>query len=285
MKIYLDAKYKEVIASPKYLVAIGDIPIALIAHLDTVYKTPPHNIYYDRVKNTVWGDNGLGADDRAGVFAILELIKRGYRPTIIFTTDEEVGCHGAEALVSAIPEAPTAIKYIIQIDRHGSHDCVFYSCHNYEFTNYIESFGFSFARGSFTDITIIGPAWGVACVNLSIGYYDEHSYAEILHPNEMYNTIIKIERMLKEANEAPYFDFPVLDYPTDEEDEATLYGWDPAYGISKDEWLTYLGPKVQCVMCGEKDYAFNYDKIQDSTGEYYICPDCNEGVNDGLFKY
>lgn len=282
MKLYLEQKYDKVIYSSKYLIAVGDIPIGLVAHLDTVYRTPPDNIYYDRVKGVVWGDNGLGADDRAGIFSIIELLKKGYRPTVIFTTDEEVGCHGAEALVKAIPEPPTALKYIIQIDRHGSCDCVFYTCRNPEFIEYVETFGFRFARGSFTDITVIGPAWNVACVNLSTGYYDEHSPIEILRPSEMFNTITKIERMLKEATEAASFEYKS---GIEEVDEAVEYGWDPSYGITKEEWLTYLGPKVQCVMCGTKDYAFNYDKIQSSTGEYYICPECNEGVNDGLFNY
>lgn len=88
--------------------------------------------------------------------------------------------------------------------------------------------------------------------------------------------------MLKEASEAPAFNYQC---GTDARDEATEYGWDPSYGISKEEWLTYLGPKVECVMCGTKDYAFNFDKAQVSGGECYICPECNEGVNDGLFTY
>ena len=51
MKHYLNSKYDKVIATKQYLIAVGDIPVGLVAHLDTVFKNPPDNIFYDRVKN------------------------------------------------------------------------------------------------------------------------------------------------------------------------------------------------------------------------------------------
>ena len=51
MSKYLKTKYKEVYFTPDYIIAVGDIPIAVIAHLDTVFPSPPENIFYDRVKN------------------------------------------------------------------------------------------------------------------------------------------------------------------------------------------------------------------------------------------
>ena len=80
MSQYLKAKYDNVIFTKDYLVAIGDIPVALVAHLDTVYRTPVSNLYYDQRKGVLWSPDGLGADDRAGVFAILRIIQDGYRP-------------------------------------------------------------------------------------------------------------------------------------------------------------------------------------------------------------
>ena len=69
MKGYLEQRYDNVIATKDYVVAIGDIPIALVAHLDTVFKYPPEEIYYDRVKNVMWSPAGLGADD--GIVVIM----------------------------------------------------------------------------------------------------------------------------------------------------------------------------------------------------------------------
>ena len=84
--------------------------------MDTVFFKPATIIYYDRQKNTMWSPMGLGADDRAGVFAIIQILQSGLRPHIIFTTDEEKGCLGAEALAKT--ECPfQELKYIIELDR------------------------------------------------------------------------------------------------------------------------------------------------------------------------
>ena len=40
MAQYLKDKYEKVIVTKDYIVAVGDIPIALVAHMDTVFKTP-----------------------------------------------------------------------------------------------------------------------------------------------------------------------------------------------------------------------------------------------------
>ena len=101
MKILLEEQYSNIISTKDYIVAVGNTPVALVAHLDTVFKLPPQNIFYDREKNVMWSPEGLGADDRAGVFAIVEIIRNyeDLNPTIILTTGEEKGCIGAEANV------------------------------------------------------------------------------------------------------------------------------------------------------------------------------------------
>ena len=124
MSQYLKAKYDNVIFTKDYLVAIGDIPVALVAHLDTVYRTPVSNLYYDQRKGVLWSPDGLGADDRAGIFAVLKILQDGYRPSVIFTTDEEKGGVGASALAMNPCPIPN-LKYMIELDRRGSNDCVF----------------------------------------------------------------------------------------------------------------------------------------------------------------
>ena len=100
MNTFLKKYYpsKKIVSTPDYILCEGTAPIMLVAHLDTVFKQPPKNIYYDKEEGVIWSPQGLGADDRAGVFAICQIIKAGLRPHIIFTTDEEVGGLGARAL-------------------------------------------------------------------------------------------------------------------------------------------------------------------------------------------
>ena len=279
MKHYLKSKYDKVITTRDYIVAVGDIPVALVAHADTVFKKPPQRIFYDKQKNVMWSPEGLGADDRAGVFAIVQIIKSGLRPTVIITTDEEKGGIGASALVRNMPEPPTDLKYIIQLDRQGSTDCVFYDCLNKDFEKYVESFGFVTDFGSFSDISILCPAWKVAGVNLSIGYYDEHSVSETLYIGHMNSTILKVKNMLRDAKRADsyiYIENPRkkwfrYSYPVEDDN----YGWDPSYGVSKEEWFELMAPQIKCAKCGEYDYEWNLVPVKTLLNKpIYLCADC-----------
>ena len=288
MKHYLNMKYENVISTKEYLIAVGEIPVALVAHLDTVFKEPPHDIFYDRVKNVMWSPDGLGADDRAGVYAIVQILKSGLRPTVIFTTDEELGCLGAETLAEQVKTPPADLKYIIQLDRRGSNDCVFYSCDNPEFDAYVESFGFVTNFGSFSDISTICPAWKIAGVNLSIGYYDEHSVSETLYVGQMYDTIRKVKHMLEAAIDAPKFEY-IEDFNYNKwftkvlNDEDDYWGWDPSYGISKEEWASFMEPQSKCNRCGHWDYDYNLFPVKDQNNKTtFFCCDCLPQV-EGLF--
>lgn len=275
MTQYLASKYEKIIETQHYVIAIGNIPVALVAHLDTVFVSPPKNIFYDRVKNVMWSPEGLGADDRAGVFSIIQIVKSGYRPTIIFTTDEEVGGIGAEALVKDYPEAITNLKYIIQLDRAGSNDCVFYDCNNPDFDRYVESFGFVTNFGTFSDISVICPRWGIAGVNLSIGYYNEHSISETLYVGQMLKTIDRVKNMLNQIENAKKFDytpiFPLFSVCAEQEDELL---WDPAFGVPKEVWEQWVHPKFRCVKCHKAidDYEAIPVKCDEKTDFY--CEEC-----------
>lgn len=261
MSAFLKRHYSNVCATKDYIYATGDIPVAIVAHLDTVFKEPATTVYYDERKNVMWSPDGLGADDRAGVYAIIRIIRAGYKPHIILTTDEEVGGLGAESLVKQCKTPFADMKYIIQLDRRGTNDCVFYDCENPLFTEYVESFGFIENFGSFSDISEICPAWGVAGVNLSIGYIDEHSVAETLHISPFLATIDKVIKMLQDAENATEFKYIPNPYAY-----KWLKGWNG--GWSGEEWLN-------CAKCKMtfSDYEMFPVKTLDGKTRFY-CPDC-----------
>lgn len=265
MAQYLKAKYDNVIFTKDYLVAIGDIPIALVAHMDTVFKTPVSDLYYDQRKGVLWSPDGLGADDRAGIFAILKILQEGLKPSVIFTTDEEMGGVGAAALAEKECPIP-GLKYMIQLDRRGSNDCVFYDCYCPEFVDYVESFGFCEKWGSFSDISFLMPEWQVCGVNLSVGYEDEHSYTEILNINPLFDTIKKVKKMLQEK-EIPDFEY----------DEINL-------GASA-WWSKHDVYGQHCSKCKKlfSEYELFPVKGIDKKTKFY-CPDCIVG-NVGWCDY
>ena len=241
----------QVFCDKKYLVAEGNIPIALVAHLDTVHRERPQFIFRDKEEDIVWSPQGLGADDRAGVFMILEILASGFLPHVIFTTDEEKGGIGASAL--ADHKNPFKdLRYMIELDRSGYIDCVFYECNNKEFEKYVESFGFKTDWGTYSDICELCPAWGVAGVNLSVGYFYEHTLGELLNTSVMYETIAKVKLMLMEMD-IPSFKF--IPY------ENTAWH--------------YNGSIVKCEGC--KSYLTEVEAIPVLRGSEEIvwyCPDC-----------
>lgn len=262
----LCGRYSNLTYTGDYLYAIGDIPIGLVAHVDTVFPEPPEDIYYDREKGVMWSPQGLGADDRAGVFAILKIIQSGLRPTIIFTTDEEVGGLGAAQLVKDFSECPIPnLKYLIQLDRRGTNDCVFYDCDNEDFITYVESFGFIEAFGTFSDIAELCPAWDVVGVNLSIGYENEHTRYETLHLKPWMATIEKVKRMLKEKD-IPDFEYIEYSYSYN----GTKWGYDEKY----KDWYDYT-PHYRCKSCGKSFCEYEVIPTRNKNKKIvYYCPDC-----------
>lgn len=212
-KYLIDKGYENVEMNEVSIMAKGEIPIALVAHLDTVFQKPGKqcNVIWDREKGIMINPiDGAGFDDRAGVMAILQIIASGLRPHIIFTCGEETGAAGASYVAAQKPFED--LRYIIELDRCGSNDCVFYNCDNKEFIDFIEAYGFVEAYGTFSDISIICPAWEIAGVNLSIGYMDEHSKIERLYTKYYKSTVKRVIKMLMTPPEHSYeyieFHFP-----------------------------------------------------------------------------
>ena len=179
----------------KYVYGAGTIPILLIAHTDTVHRAPPSELFFDHTKEVLWSPNGLGADDRAGVYGIAALLEKGYRPHVLFTDEEETGGHGAQSAAWNLAAPP--VRLLVQLDRRGATDAVYYSCDNARLRRWITRRGFTTASGSFTDISILMPEWGIAGVNLSTGYYREHTTSEHLRMDELRATLGEVEGMLR----------------------------------------------------------------------------------------
>jgi di/tripeptidase len=202
---YLKKKDMNPLSKDGFLYAEGDIPIMLVAHMDTVALEPPTNLCYSKELDLIYNRDGiLGGDDRCGVYAIMKLLEK-YRPFILFTGNEEIGGEGAYQAVELLDKPD--VKYIVEFDRNGVNDCVFYNCGNKKFKKYIEKFGFITEIGSFSDISILGPEWDIATVNLSCGYFDEHTKNEYVFFSILENLIKTAEIMINQIDKAPYFNY------------------------------------------------------------------------------
>ena len=200
-----------------FLYAEGDAPYMLVAHLDTVHKQVPSIICYSRDNDYIMSPQGIGGDDRCGVFIILSLLRQlQFKPYILFTMGEEVGCVGAKAFVKWLCDDPDMLpdlKFIVEYDRKGNKDCVFYNCDNKKFEKFVEKFGFKTAYGTSSDIKVIAPELGAAAVNLSSGYYNPHTEHEYVCMSDMRNVIEASVRMLNaECEPFKYVAKPVPKY-------------------------------------------------------------------------
>ena len=87
----LSKVYPNVVVEDGYVFAQGKFPVLLVAHMDTVHKTSPKGFVYDEKQQTISSHQGIGGDDRCGIYMIMEVINR-YNCSVLFCEDEESEC-------------------------------------------------------------------------------------------------------------------------------------------------------------------------------------------------
>ena len=208
-------KGKTLISKGNFILVKGVAPVMLVAHLDTVHEQSVRDICLSADGNIIMSPQGIGGDDRCGCFALVKVFQSAQvKPWLLFTCEEEVGGIGAKYFCLAhkqkqLPKNLDTLKLIIEIDRRGFNDAVFYQCANLDFEKYITDKGFKTAQGSFSDISLIAPELGIAAVNLSSGYYSPHTLHEYIIRSELESTIEKVCEMVADAAKP---DFPKFVY-------------------------------------------------------------------------
>jgi len=237
LKIWLTTKLQKMYGTENvvatkgtgYIYAKGDFPVLLVAHLDTVHNQLPKHIVYDKAKTTIRSVEGIGGDDRCGVYMILQLIHQR-KCSVLFCDEEEVGGIGAKQFTKDYPHE--TFNYIMEFDRMNATDAVFYDCDNPAFESFITKHYYKTSFGSFSDISIIAPALGVAAVNLSCGYYKAHTLQEYVNMGEMHASINAALGILQdtdvETDKYEYIPYKSTRYDFDD---------DYYYSIGKEEGL------------------------------------------------
>jgi putative aminopeptidase FrvX len=153
----------------------------------------------------------LGADDRAGIAVILELVRNVRRTNfngtlkIAFTVEEEIGLVGSQKLD---PRFLADVDAAIVVDRRGTRDIVTSCAGIIPFCH--ESYGLLFERagamagmndwkateGGSSDARIFAETFGIPSVNLSAGYRNEHTERESVDYLATYQTVKLIETVL-----------------------------------------------------------------------------------------
>ena len=258
LRILPQMGYQVIRGRMDYIIAVPPKPSpwCLVAHLDTIPRMQGVELEYQGV----WISNKrgvLGADDRAGVYAILELAQSAKSlPYLIFTTGEERGGIGVNALIrdKAFDPFIDDVALFIEIDRQGADEYVYYSWElPAEVHAIAKNYGFVEGMGSYSDVRDLTDHYGVPHLNLSAGYYNQHSKREVLDWTALEMTINRVTRMMADVEPPRVFVQPdqwwldqelaeeegvAVEYEVDEfgfevpvEDEARLNG------LSDEEFL------------------------------------------------
>ena len=229
---YLKSKYNDVTSSDGFIYAKGAFPVLLVAHMDTVHKKQVSQIAYTDGGDKISSPQGIGGDDRAGVYSVMQIVK-DYNCSVLFTEDEEIGGIGATKFVKTLRKKEIEIakvNYMIELDRKGEKDAVFYECDNPEFEQFIlQDDDWEIAYGSYTDIVELEPEIGVAGVNFSCGYYKPHTTDEYVVISEMKENIDKVKKLLGRTNQNKEFEFI--------EAENGYYGYSYGYGYDGYDYM------------------------------------------------
>jgi len=227
-------------------------------------------VYFDPIAQVHWSPSGLGADDRAGIYACLK-IRRKTGCTVLFTDFEETGGIGAYEAADIFKEHFEGISFFLEIDRKGNKEMVFYNGESQQFKDFIGAFGFHEQTGSFSDVAVLGQETGKPAVNISAGYWHAHTRHEYLKVKYLNNTITRVLNIIQQGAES--------------------------YVEKEHEWRVCLneGPLAklaQCPICWKMKPASGFDTYgyrgsMEEPEDFMACAECcsEEHGTTGIYSY
>ena len=194
----------------------------------------------------------LGADDGAGLAVMLNLMASGVLGGYCFTTGEEVGGVGAEAVLQHAEPFLKQYDFALEIDRRGTKDMVYEQsvgeCASKAFAQWlVDELGMGHElsnRGSYTDVATFAEVIPEN-VNIASGYINAHSADEqVLLPylDQLADALRKVDWSKAKA-ERKAGDFNLPSYYGKGYDYGYGYGSGYSYGYGySSKFSTYNKP-------------------------------------------
>jgi len=244
-----------------YNISNQNIPI-LSAHMDTVQDSIDAKLTaFIRIRGDILSGYGvIGADDKCGIYIILNLLKER-KLNFVFSVGEEIGAHGIKHFIKH--NDLLHVPYGIILDRRGNNDII---CEKNEYgTKLFENalleigkvFTYSTNIGTFSDADFLNEK--ISCANLSVGYYNAHTKNEFVQLSDLQRAehfVRSIVKNLKEKFKKPK-----------KNGYGGMYGMYGNYGI--DEWDDNDEEEYACVFCKNYSETFYLRKLKK-----YCCKKC-----------
>lgn len=190
---------------------VADTYPCLAAHLDEIHTPCEREVVVDGgvvyTVDRLWNRVGCGADDKNGLWVILNLLKTEPLLKVALFVQEErtgdiAGCRGARACdLSVFDNA----KYILEIDRKGASDVVHIGkgdtllCEaNFIPDEILTKYGYEMVRGGKTDVVELKMrGLHIPVCNIGCGYYNAHRNSEYTVFAELQNCLNFVREILR----------------------------------------------------------------------------------------
>lgn len=185
----------------------------LASHIDQVQKTHSRDFQAIETDDIIFGfslnkkqQEGLGADDKVGIWIALRCLKRFDTLKAVFFVQEEIGCRGSSQCNMQFFDD---CKYVIQCDRRNGRDLItnigWTELCSEEFINALDAdkFGYKETAGMITDVGQLKEnGLEICCINLSCGYYEPHTDHEFVMKAEILNCLAFVEHIITNLTKA-----------------------------------------------------------------------------------
>ena len=197
---------------------VSDTYPCVAAHLDQVQDVHAEDFTCIESHGAVFGysrgmrmQQGLGADDKNGIFICLECLKKYDVLKAAFFVGEETGCDGS-GLVDL--DFFKDCRFIVEPDRRGHSDLITSMwCGRVCSDDFIEAinadmFGYKEEKGSVTDVgELVKRGVGISCLNLSCGYYEAHTDCEFTVLEDLEKCLLFVQNIIETCTDVYPFKY------------------------------------------------------------------------------
>jgi len=204
--------FKDTIGNIYITKGISETYPVIVAHLDQVQENHSKDFTVMEVNGVLFGYSsknrrfeGLGADDKNGIWIALKCLEKYDAIKLAFFVEEEIGCQGSmQADMDFFKDA----RFVIQPDRRGNNDLITSICGlelcSKEFISAVnaEKFGYREEDGLMTDIeTLKINGLEISAVNLSCAYYRPHTDTEFTVIKDLENCLAFVQHIIENCIE------------------------------------------------------------------------------------
>ena len=245
----------------------------LAAHMDQVQRIHSKDFEAIETREIIIGfsrknkrQEGLGADDKVGVWVNLKCLLKFDHIKAVFFVGEETGCVGSGKCDMTFFDD---CRYVIQCDRRNGNDLIttiggWTQLCSPEFIKDIkpELFGYKEEQGLITDVgELKDRGLKVSAINLSCGYYEPHTDREFIYKSEVLNCLAFVEHIITTCTKV---------YPH-QDDDYCFDGYGMMGGAWEEEYEDAYG-EIECAILSYPTIT-NEELMRTFKGYYFTLTD------------